>query len=420
MQHHLLSDIVCYEAGSEKAPPWTGSRIEIAGDWIAIENQVRLRTIEIQTAGDEVRIWGASRVGLVILPSGRRLVIRSKISNLQLLEWLVYLGKFPRLTHWMQDSGVVADGDWHECIAKLFLLTMEQVTRTQIRKDYVSEELEDSAIRGRILVRALAKRIHRLPKITQIQRSRTLDTLWNMVLAFALDKLPLLLAKTNPDTRLRFTRIRQQWSSISRELDEPIAAASSAQWSCPPGYRDAIQLARLIIIGAMLDADSDLGGQVFTLPLDKIWEGALRKLFHELQPLTGWCQVPDSQRTRRWDDPIGRDDPKRWLSADVIVEQSDRRWVLDAKYKRDFGDEGRIDRFQMCAYAIAFNADRVSLVYPTSTNSLKVRSLLSTTFGDRKLRIDSMALPMVNGPEVCKKWLAIYANPETWTKLFGQ
>lgn len=80
------------------------------------------------------------------------------------------------------------------------------------------------------------------------------------------------------------------------------------------------------------------------------------------------------------------------------------RWVLDAKYKRAFGNESRDDRFQMCAYAVAFDADRVSLVYPTAQDvrPISVRPLLSAPVGGKMIRIDSINLPMSAGPMACR------------------
>jgi hypothetical protein len=137
------------------------------------------------------------------------------------------------------------------------------------------------------------------------------------------------------------------------------------------------------------------------LPLAIIWERALRRMFDDIAGQTGWHRLGDSERTRRWDDPAGRDDPKRWLTVDVMVERSGERWVLDAKYKREFGDESRTDRFQMCAYAVAFDAVRVSLVYPTTESPVATRTLLSTAVNGRTLQIDSVGLPMAAGPESC-------------------
>ena len=153
-----------------------------------------------------------------------------------------------------------------------------------------------------------------------------------------------------------------------------------------------------------------MGGQSFTLPLAAVWEQALRRMCDDLAGATGWRRVNDAQRVRRWDDPAGRHDRNRWLIADVIVLRAASRWVLDAKYKREFADESRADRFQMCAYAVAFDADRVTLVYPTAAAGATTRELLRTTVGGKHLLIDSLALPMAAGPEACRAALASVAT----------
>ena len=73
--------------------------------------------------------------------------------------------------------------------------------------------------------------------------------------------------------------------------------------------------------------------------------------------------LPDCKYKRQSDDALNENDPKRLMIADILVQRGQDRWVLDAKYKRDFGNESRTDRFQMCAYAIGFHANRATLVY---------------------------------------------------------
>ena len=158
----------------------------------------------------------------------------------------------------------------------------------------------------------------------------------------------------------------------------------------------------LILLGLSLDSSSSVGGQVFTLSLALIWERSLRRMCFDMKAQTGWTPVAVGERTRRWDDSYGTDDPSRWLRADVMLERHSDRWVLDAKYKRAFGGESREDRFQMCAYAVAFDADRATLVYPTASDGdHAVGTLLSTSVGAKKLVIDSMDLPMSSGPQAC-------------------
>ena len=299
-------------------------------------------------------------------------------------------------SHVNDQGNQIAEGT-DQCLASLFLNSLEYATRRHVRKDYVASATDQPEIRGRVVTPVLGRRLHRLPRVPQIQRRRSLDTPANIVLALALDRLPVLLADGRRDDCLRMARLREQWASIRRDLDDPVAAVTAAQWACPQGYREALQLARLILIGAVLDPASNMGGQAFTLPMAAIWEEALRRMICDLAGETGWRMVGKEAHSRRWDDPAGRDDQKRWLTADVIVERANARWVLDAKYKCEFGDESRVDRFQMCTYAVVFDADRVSLVYPTATApGTACRVLLSTHVRGKPLTVDSLAIPLAD------------------------
>ncbi|HBJ34075.1 MAG TPA: hypothetical protein DDZ51_04790 [Planctomycetaceae bacterium] len=168
--------------------------------------------------------------------------------------------------------------------------------------------------------------------------------------------------------------------------------------------RSALQLARLILLGASIDHAGRLGGQTFTLSLSRIWEDAVAQMCRDLEPQTGWRV--QSKSIRPWHDAIGLDDKYRSLIADTLLVRGSDRWVLDAKYKRGFGNEDRNDRFQMCAYAAGFQAERATLVYPTRCDQKTSRRvLLNTTYGNRPLLIESVACNIASGPESCKQML---------------
>ena len=398
----LIGDIVCFEAGSSEDCAWSAPRLTLGVDLESLEMLAEGRLIDLTVKGDIVEIRGKDRVGMVILPSGRRLVIRTKIHSLAILEWLVYLKEMPDLKAWLQESGVGVGDDFHICIGRLFLHELDIVTRLHLRKDYMAATTEGTCVRGRLLLSRLAYRVHRLPRLPLAHRHRTLDTPYNSVLALALDRLRLCFSGFSVEERLKLARLRDQWASIRRDLTDTVTAATEAQWACPPGYRNAVQIARLILLGLSLEPTSSSGGQAFTLSLALIWERSLRKMFADVKKQTGWTPVLDAERTRQWDDSYATNDPTRWLTADVMLEQDSERWVLDAKYKRAFGVESRLDRFQMCAYAVAFNADRATLVYPTaSDDDHEVRTLLCTPVGGKQILIDSMVLPMRSGPQAC-------------------
>jgi McrBC 5-methylcytosine restriction system component len=434
---NITEDIVCFEEGSDQ-PPSISLVTVLSKDMEHLQRLADDGVITLHRISENVSVSGKDRVGLIVLPSGRRLVIRSKIDSLVLLDWLSYLGEFPPLEVWLPDAGVTTGDDFHICIARLFLYELEKVTRLHLRKDYTPVTTDGTTIRGRILTTRLCRRLNHLPHIPQRYRLRTFDTRYNIVLAVALDKLPMLLSKASDklpmllsrvsdklpmllskasldDDRKLLARLRDLWTHVEREIADPISAAIESQWACPPGYRAALQLARLILMGIALDSNSRLGGQAFTLSLALIWERGLRRMFEDISKETGWSCLPDAAHTRRWDDSADHNDKTRWLTVDVIGECDGLRWVLDAKYKRAFGDESRVDRFQMCAYAVAFNADRASLVYPTAREATSVvRCLLSTTFGAKAIVVDSIELPMAEGPKVCTT--ALKAACYQWTR----
>jgi hypothetical protein len=101
---------------------------------------------------------------------------------------------------------------------------------------------------------------------------------------------------------------------------------------------------------------------------------------------------------------MGKSDKNRWMTADVLAERANCRWAIDAKYKLGFGDESREDRFQMCAYAVGFSAERATLAYPTGKDALAhSRLLLNADVLGYPVRVDSVELPMEKGPEACRE-----------------
>lgn len=405
------ADIVCFEAGIGELP-WAGRLADVQQDLGALRCLAADGLIELGLSGDAVEISGTDRVGLVMLPSGRRLVIRSKIRGLVLLEWLAYLGEFPPLNAWLPDAGVAAGDDFHTCLGRLFLYELDKVTRLHLRKDYVPAVSSSTTIRGHILPTQLSQRLHRLPHVPQRVRLRTLDTSHNRILAVALDRLPVLLADVSSNDHRLLAQLRDLWVHVRREVGDPVAAVTEAQWVSPLGYRAALQLARLILIGVALEPQANMGGQAFTMSLALVWERCVRRMFGDLADKSGWTYLPDAARTRRWDDSAGRDDPARWMTADVLAVRHGLRWVLDAKYKRAFGNESRVDRFQMCAYAVGFDADRATLVYPAAPAEPQHRILLAATIAGKPIVVDAFDLPMAAGPQACSGALVQLCLPD--------
>jgi len=375
-------------------------------DYEALQYHVSRNVIRIVEQSGQLQIHGRHRTGVLILPSGRRIVLRTKLAGVTLLDWLVYLGEFPDFQAWNQLGNVTLDDDWQHLLAKLFLAELEIVTRWHLRKDFVKLNIESPLVRGRIQAGKLAQHLWRMPRLPQVVRGRSYDTPANRMLAAALGQVVFLMSKLDTESSKLFYRLRSEWAQIAGEEIDRQRVIVDGFAAAPSGYANALQLARLILIGAAMDPQSGWGGQSFTLSLAGIWERALRKMCSELSSTTGWRLAPAAKRVRAWDDATGENDPSRLMIADILLQRGSQRWVLDAKYKRDFGSESRSDRFQMCAYALGFQAGRATLIYPYSDDwSTNPRQLLHTQYGSQSLVIDAMALGMESGPCICRQEL---------------
>jgi 5-methylcytosine-specific restriction endonuclease McrBC regulatory subunit McrC len=412
-QHNAIrvGDIVCDERGTPNAQFWSGSFEELGSDLEAIKYQHQQKRIQLEIVGSNVVIAGADRVGLVVLPSGRRIILRTKISGLKLIEWLIYLGEFPDFQSWSPIGNVVQSDSWQKVLARLFLYELQRVTKYHLRKNFVATSIDSSTVRGRVDWGKAASRPWELPRLPQRVRQRSFDMPSNQMLAAALNRVMLFQHELNQEDRSLFSRLRHEWADIANPNMDRHRIIQASLTAPPDGYRMALQLARLLLIGAAIDAEIGTGGESFTLSLSRIWEVALKRMCRDLSPTTGWALAKDDEGIRPWDDASGMDDPYRCMRADTLLARDGERWVLDAKYKRDFANEGRNDRFQMCAYAIGFRAARGTLVYPFQGRHPETyRRLLSEDLGGWGVLIDSIALPMAEGPETCRGQLLRLLN----------
>ena len=410
MSSHLTDDvtaafasrkatITCDEQGSPEPKYWQGTRQELGRDLSAIRAFEQQKLLRVEFDGDLVAIYGRDRVGTLLLPSGRWCVIRTKIPGIVILEWLAFLGEFPDLRTWTGDGNIVSSGTFQNVVAQLFLRELDLITHVHLRKGFVSFTERSQRVRGRILGSRLSQKPWQLPALPQLVRGRSLDTASNKLLALALDKLRLCAPEFSPAEQDLFQRLRSEWSTISRQQEERHSILQTSKEGISDGYRSALQIARLILLGATLDPASGHGGHTFTISLSRIWENAVSRMCRHLEPETQWM-VESRQKCRRvWNDALGPDDSTRSLIADTILRRGDDRWVLDAKYKSSYGNESRADRFQMCAYVLAFGARRATLIYPVVSGTLPDRRIILTTIvGGEAVIVDSVAISMACGP----------------------
>ena len=319
--------IICDEEGSLDPVAWRGSIENLGQDYATLRRHHENRVLRVQERRGQVEIRGRDRVGVIRLPSGRQVLIRTKVPGLVLLDWLVYLGEFPDLQFWEQDGNVSQSASYQSVLAGLFLRELDIVTRCHMRMGFVQFDTESPEVRGRILSHRLAGRPWRLPAIPQAVRGRSINTPSNQMLAAALDRILMFVGELGSEQLAAFQHLRHSWSGISRSTADREYIIQSSMSAPPAGYRSALQLARLILTGATFDPSQGWGGDAFTISLALLWENAISKMCRELSTETGWHVAPRSESIRNWDDASGSDEPNRLMRADTLLVQGDRRWV---------------------------------------------------------------------------------------------
>lgn len=401
----LVDVIGCGEQGHDDRERWSSWWRPASGDVEALRDLESKRLLKLEHgAGGDVRIAGISSCGRARLPSGLMLDIRPKISAIRLVRWLVYTGTIPPLEGWEEDDGAISSGGAVlDVIARLFTRELTRVTRFHRRAGYVSMAAQTSAVRGRVEVKRLGKVADRLPSLPCTFRARTMDTLANRVLARALDATRALSTMRDREGTWRgeLEWLAREWRDIEREVGH-LGGSIQASLERPPiGYRAALRLARLMLLGGALDDERGEGGDLFLIDMSRVWEVGLRRMFDRWARGHGHRVATSSERWRPWSDSPDTE-RARGLAVDAMV-YAGRPIILDAKYKRDYGRESREDRFQMAAYSMAFGARAAILVYPTAAQQGRIRLLLRTAVpGSLPSEVHAADLPMALGPADCE------------------
>ncbi len=102
----MKNDIIIDESGTPEPQIWSGSVSELGEDLDSLRFHADRNVLSIEERAGRIVLRGKHRTGVLMLPSGRRLVLRTKLPGIVLLDWLVYLGEFPSFQHWSQKGNV--------------------------------------------------------------------------------------------------------------------------------------------------------------------------------------------------------------------------------------------------------------------------------------------------------------------------
>ncbi len=296
-------------------------------------------------------------VGVLVLPSGRRLEIAPKVPVRSLLFMLAVAAELP--SPFLEEAAEFAELDeLLEFVAAAFAdLTEERIARGLYRA-YVEREENLAAVRGRIAVAADLR--HNL-----VLRHRTFcrfaefteDVPENRVVR----QVAHLLARwvRRPALRLRLWRIDQVLGSVAPAQLPAEAIDRFVYGRLNEGYRPLHRLCALVLRwSSFAEGSGPFAFRAFLLDMNRLFEAFVTQILrdHARPPVS----VDDQVRLhlgqgRRVD-----------IRPDIVVRVgSVPLLVADCKYKRVEPDGFKQhDVYQMLAYCTALGLDHGLLVYP--------------------------------------------------------
>ena len=342
----------------EEYEEWQGSLTNADWDFLSAElsRQLTLRR-EIRD-GKEVCVLNPNQyVGLIMLPSGRRLQITPKVpvSNLFYMISVAFDLAWPFREEFAR---VEVFEDVLAAIAQIFAEFVERRVEVGLYRSYVEEEENLNCIRGRI---SFAEDVrHNLLARHRIY-CRYAEFTWDIEENQIIRQVAHLLSGWgfHTELRLRLSRLDTALAEV-----QPTALASSAigrfRYSrLNDDYRPIHQLCRLFLEGSSLSEQLGVcDSRTFLLDMNKLFEAFVTQVLQE--STDGHIRVVEQSEL-----PLGEDDKVK-MRPDLIIESQGKLvLVADCKYKQTESEIYRNhDFYQVLAYCTAAGVRRGLLIYP--------------------------------------------------------
>ena len=147
------------------------------------------------------------------------------------------------------------------------------------------------------------------------------------------------------------------------------------------------------------DYKNDLRLFAFLLPMEYVFEDFIFGFIEK--------EIPEIKAKSQRSDIYLDEDKNFNLRPDLYLEANEKSFIADTKYKIVYSDEkdpkkgiSQTDLYQMSAYAIRFNSDKILLFYPNTVvdNQERFTELIikDTLAGDKEINVKVFQLPVIN------------------------
>lgn len=254
-------------------------------------------------------------------------------------------------------------------------------------KEYEQREARTSSPRGRLLLRATETQLAALGASATVRASwfeRTSDVAANRCLKMATWLLARAYAQSANPTRTQrrlATQLNAAYGLFEdaaldprfRFLDDPIVSGRLALPSTRSYYRNALDIARLVVRSSSLAFDragADLQMPSVVIEMFKVFENYVRQTLVNASAGVADPAVLDGNRDGKKD--LYDTPPSDEATPDIVINVAGSTVVvLDVKYKPADGKPSRDDLNQVIAYGASYRAPVVVVVQPRAEGSLR-------------------------------------------------
>lgn len=336
-----------------------------SGDEVLQDGHFALR------AGQTVGIIATPGVSLEVLPKVGGLGTRAVRRNL--VRMIADVEGFPLSA---RESAELErqDRDLLELLIGLFARRLVEVLRPGLARAYVTEEDELRSLRGRLRPeRQFARLAGRADLLACRFDELSLDTPLNRVLRAA---ALLLLGRTRVAASAQMLGEALLHLEGVPDLRGPLPVVHLDRTN--GRFRALHAQARLFLLGRYQSTSGgSQAGQAILFRMNHLFEAWVARALRRRLASEGWAvtsQGPQRAALRRGNAGVFQ------MKPDVVIERGGRRVVVDTKWKRlappsSVGSDPKrgvdqADIYQLMAYAQAYEADAVVLLYPSLTLTL--------------------------------------------------
>jgi 5-methylcytosine-specific restriction enzyme subunit McrC len=319
----------------------------------------RLRlTVQLVDGGAVDVIDPGPNVGVLMLPSGRRIECRPKVDAANIFYMMAVAHELPDLEEELAEYDRF--DDLLEFVVARFATLAEERIQQGLHRQYLEREENLGAVRGRILVAPDLRHNFALRHRTYCEFA---ELSWDIPENQVVRQVAYQMAgwSFRPELRSRLTQIESVLAAEVSPTKFSASVVDSFVYSrLNYEYRPLHQLCRLLLDASSFHEEAGaFEFQTFLVDMNDLFERYVAKVLDQ------WLTSGEFRVHAQWNDrlDVGR---KVRIIPDIVFSRSGVPILaMDTKYKRlEQGEFKNHDLYQMLSYCTALQLDKGVLVYP--------------------------------------------------------